>query len=167
MALAPTDASVHQLFRSAGFSPPQKITWLKNKGNPFYKACFAGVEDAAQMDAMIRCCRRQPGCVAGFEVSAEVSTRALEVLEPCVVLQLVPATRSQPNACAEDVARIVAAAQLPDPLSMQFRQEAASDTFMLRYIVPGQCGALISHCHAHAVYWRDGVSWNLDCRYKE
>ena len=137
------------------------------QGSAFFKACFACVEDAAQMDSMIRFCRRQPGCVAGCEVSAELSKNALQVLEPQLVLKLVPATRSQPYACAEDVARIAAAAQLPDPLSILFRQEAASDTFILRYIVPGQCEALISHCHTHAMYWRDGVSWRLSCRYQE
>jgi hypothetical protein len=119
------------------------------------------------MDGMIRFCRRHPQCVAGCEVSAELSRNALQMLGPAIHLKFVPASRSQPLASADDVLRIAAAAALPDPLSLQFRQEIGSDNCFLRYIVPGQCEALISHCNANPVYRRDGVSWRLNCRYVE
>ena len=114
------------------------------------------------MDGMIRFCRRHPQCIAGYEVSAEFSRNALQMLGPAIHLRFVPASRLQPLAAADDVVRIAAAAALPDPLSLQFQQKNGTDNFVLRYIVPGQCEALISHCHANAVYWRDDVSWRLN-----
>jgi hypothetical protein len=125
------------------------------------------VEDAAQMDGMIRFCRRHPQCIAGYEVSAELSRNALQMLGPAIHLRFVPASRLQPLAAADDVVRIAAAAALPEPLSLQFRQDNGTDNCFVRYIVPGQCEALIGYCNANPVYRRDGVSWRLYCKYVE
>jgi hypothetical protein len=149
MVSCPTDASVHQLCRAAGILPPQRVRWIRHESS--FQPGFASVVDAAQMDGMIRFCRRYPQCIACCEVSAELS-------------KYVPASRSQPLASADDVLRIAATAALPDPLSLQYQQKNGTDNFVLRYIVPGRCEALISHCHANAVYWRDDVSWRLNCQ---
>ena len=149
--------------------------------------CFAAVEGLAQLSDLILFCKDQPFCIKGYEVRADLSKQAKEVLahNPDMQHKFKQATaqvmakpqhpdlhlkfgRLAPGESANerDVFALARRAGLPEPRSVSV---ISPFTCFVRYNAPDHAQAFLNHYQQQPLYQhtRDAPSWALTCSYSE
>lgn len=148
-----------------------KITWVppreESRDRPF-KVAFAAVQSVVHMDMLIRFCHRNPNCVNGFEVEAQLSKAGRELVPPRLCLKFFPAgARSRSTIDFKDIISIACDARLPDPVSINC-DYSGRDTCagFIVYHVPAHAEEFLLHCQRNPKYTKQGDCWDLECSFE-